>query len=265
MITSGEVVIFLQGSYGNDTNIFGNSDVDIVVELTSAFWHNAASLPPASYGRFAADFPGEVAYGWDAFYADVLGALKSYYNMPASTVVTEGKKAIRVAAGGGRLPADVIPCLTYKHFFDYEGHPGRSVKGIKFRTREVTPRDVINYPHHHMDRGHELMRATDNRYKPTLRMFKNARMALIDRGVLSKDVSPSYFIEGMLSNVPADNFTANCQGTYANCVVWLRQNLADHFTCQHDLYRLFGTTAETWNMDHARLTVNALAEFWDEY
>lgn len=37
--------VFLQGSYGNDTNIYSESDVDVVIQLDSTFYHNLESLP----------------------------------------------------------------------------------------------------------------------------------------------------------------------------------------------------------------------------
>ena len=37
-------VSYLQGSYRNDTNIRGDSDVDLVLELNSVFKHDASVL-----------------------------------------------------------------------------------------------------------------------------------------------------------------------------------------------------------------------------
>ena len=36
--------IYLQGSYGNSTNIRGDSDVDIIAELTSSFKYKISAL-----------------------------------------------------------------------------------------------------------------------------------------------------------------------------------------------------------------------------
>jgi hypothetical protein len=36
--------IFLQGSYGNDTNIYADSDVDVVMRLASTFYHDLDDL-----------------------------------------------------------------------------------------------------------------------------------------------------------------------------------------------------------------------------
>src|SRR5574340_777580 len=49
--------VYLQGSYKNDTNIRGDSDVDVVAQLNSTFYNNLneeqkkiLELTPASYG-----------------------------------------------------------------------------------------------------------------------------------------------------------------------------------------------------------------------
>ncbi|MDD5109417.1 MAG: nucleotidyltransferase, partial [Candidatus Omnitrophica bacterium] len=36
--------VFLQGSYGNDTNIYSESDVDIVIQLNDCFQHDLSDL-----------------------------------------------------------------------------------------------------------------------------------------------------------------------------------------------------------------------------
>jgi tRNA nucleotidyltransferase (CCA-adding enzyme) len=38
--------IFLQGSYANDTNIYGDSDVDVVVFYDETFHYDWSQLPP---------------------------------------------------------------------------------------------------------------------------------------------------------------------------------------------------------------------------
>ena len=46
----------LQGPYRNDTNIRGDSDVDVVLEITSAFHHDADSLSQYARGVLASSF-----------------------------------------------------------------------------------------------------------------------------------------------------------------------------------------------------------------
>ncbi len=37
--------VFLQGSYGNDTNIYAESDVDIVISCSDTFYRDVSALP----------------------------------------------------------------------------------------------------------------------------------------------------------------------------------------------------------------------------
>lgn len=43
--------VFLQGSYADDTNTRGDSDVDVVVQLNGSFLHNASDLPGPAAGH----------------------------------------------------------------------------------------------------------------------------------------------------------------------------------------------------------------------
>ena len=37
--------VFLQGSYGNDTNVYAESDVDVVIRLDDTFYTDLSDLP----------------------------------------------------------------------------------------------------------------------------------------------------------------------------------------------------------------------------
>jgi hypothetical protein len=44
--------VFLQGSYGNDTNIYAESDVDVVIRLDSVYYYDVSGhFKPASNDR----------------------------------------------------------------------------------------------------------------------------------------------------------------------------------------------------------------------
>ena len=49
--------VFLQGSYGNDTNIYKESDVDVVIRLDSIFTYDINNLPPDQKLSFQAAHP----------------------------------------------------------------------------------------------------------------------------------------------------------------------------------------------------------------
>ena len=65
----------LQGSYRNDTNIRGDSDVDVVLEMTSSFDHDASSLAEYDQRTLESTFQ-PATYGWDDFRRETLKALQ---------------------------------------------------------------------------------------------------------------------------------------------------------------------------------------------
>src|SRR3989344_3793856 len=66
--------VFLQGSYGNDTNIYAESDVDVVIRLDSVYYYDITALTAGEQARFnAALIPG--TYSYATYKADVIAAL----------------------------------------------------------------------------------------------------------------------------------------------------------------------------------------------
>lgn len=111
------VEIYLQGSYANVTNIRGDSDVDVVVQLNSTFQTDLSRLSSEEQAIYRQTY-SNATYLWQHFKADVVTALEDYFGLAA---VTPGTKSIKVKTGQGR-PSDVIPAL---HFRDYDFHYGR--------------------------------------------------------------------------------------------------------------------------------------------
>src|SRR6266446_1849281 len=81
--------VYLQGSYKNDTNIRGDSDVDVVVQLNDTFGRDLAALPESQKRLYQAAH-SSATYLWGDFRKDVLQALRYYYGLRA---VTEGDKS----------------------------------------------------------------------------------------------------------------------------------------------------------------------------
>jgi hypothetical protein len=82
----------LQGSYGNDTNIYRESDVDVVIRYDGAFFNNANTLPAGQQAAFNAAHPGNGEYPYNSFKSDVEAALKLSFG----SAVTVGNKAIKI-------------------------------------------------------------------------------------------------------------------------------------------------------------------------
>jgi hypothetical protein len=242
-----EFDVYLQGSYKNDTNIRGDSDVDVVAQLNSAYYNNLNEDQKAILQL------SSVSYGWLAFKTDVIRALKDNYEQ---SQVTEGNKAIKIKAGSGRLSADVVVCTKYRRFKtvninDY-------VEGMCFWTKNEN-RQVINYPKLHYDNGVLKNQSSDGWYKPVVRLFKNCR------GNISGDATPSYFLECLLFNVPNSNYGTSYQHTFCAIVDWLNENNFDNFICQNRQVDLFGLTPEQWNTAQAKRFVENLISLWKNW
>ena len=103
------IEVFLQGSYRNVTNIYSDSDIDIVVLLTETYTRDTSRLAhyqqQAEYGNTQAH---HAQYPFHQFKPDVVQSLRLYYG---AGFVTPGSKAIRVHGVNGLLRADVIPAV----------------------------------------------------------------------------------------------------------------------------------------------------------
>ncbi len=231
----------LQGSYSNDTNIQGDSDVDIVLELQSTSHYKAGS----TYDT------------WKLFRRDALGALKKGFG---EKYVVEGKKSIKVKAGRRRLAADVVVCITHSNYGTFSSH----MEGIMFYALP-NKRQIINYPKKHYENGKTKDRDTSQRYKRTVMIFKNARNHLESEGRIDADLAPSYFVECIIYNAPNYMFQPGFQNTYFAVVNWMRGAWLDGMLCQNGQQRLFGQSPEQWDTEDAREFIGQLAALWNDW
>lgn len=248
---------YLQGSYGNDTNIRGNSDVDLVVESDSVFYNNLTENDKQILGLT----PGR--FKWQEFRDEVVAALTNTY--ATGTVNPLKENSVKVAGKGNRLPADVVVAVEYRLY----DRLSLQATGITFWT--LSGRQVINYPKSHKQNGvnkHSDQR-TQKRYKPTVRMFKNARDRLVTEGIASSDQYPSYFIECLLYNVPDNKFGISLQSTYYEVIEWLAESFTStrhiDFICQNGHQKLFGTDSTQWTIEEARDFIIKLFQLWNRW
>lgn len=253
--------IYLQGSYGNSTNIYADSDVDVVVQHNSVYAWDVSGLAQAQQALFAA--VPKVNYSWRQFYTLVLESLQVYFGAAS---LHPGNKAIKIRLPSGRT-ADVIPAQQYRRFTSFATPQVEShVEGIRFEDR--AGRGIINYPKVHIKNGESKNAAgrTDKRYKQTVRMFKNARNAAIDKRFMNADAAPSYFLECLIYNVPDNIFSGRRQETFAGVVDYLNAQLpVEDAVCQNEQIRLFGNTPEQWDLASARTMMNALISLWSNW
>jgi hypothetical protein len=80
---------------------------------------------------------------------------------------------------------------------------------------------IENFPNQHSKNCTAKHQATKENFKPMVRVFKNMRNTMIEKGLLADGVAPSYFIESMLSNVPNDKFAGDYGDMWVECFNWV--------------------------------------------
>lgn len=250
--------VFLQGSYGNDTNIYAESDVDIVIRLNDIFRSNKHELPQEQRAAFDATFPS-ATYTFTEFKNSVNARLTDAFGRMA---VAPGSKAIKIKSNGSRRSADVVACFQYRKFRKPGGQFNQDnyVPGIIFPTSSGS--EVINYPQQHSENCTAKHQATNSWLKPMIRIVKNMRSKLVDDEIISSDTAPSYFIEGLLYNVPDDKFGGTYGDTFCNCLNWLRTSDHSKLKCANEQYWLLGNSNVQWTSAKCDEFLIALVKLW---
>jgi hypothetical protein len=250
--------VFLQGSYGNDTNIYAESDVDVVIRLDSIYYYDTSALIPEHLALFNANF-SPAPYSYADYKSHVISALEKSFGAAS---VNADKKAVKINANGNRRSADVVVAAQFRRY--YSGLLGMQYEsGICFFTPSGR---VENYPKQHSANCTAKHQATSEWFKPMVRILKNMRSKLVEDDAIARGSAPSYFIEGLLYNVPDDKFSKNYGSTFVGAMNWIFQAKRNDFVCpnkQHYLVR--DSVATCWpcaNCDHF---LNAAAALWNAW
>jgi hypothetical protein len=251
--------VFLQGSYCNDTNIYAESDVDVVIRLDSIYYPDLSALSSVSKTAYERDRT-PVTYSLESFKQGVLSTLTRRFG-PATKA---GKKAITIDASGSRRKADVIVAALHKKFHEYPVKTKPPTEGILFLTD--TGNRVTNFPKLHSDNCTTKHQATASWFKPAVRIMKNMRKRLVDTGQLRSGAAPSYFIEGLLYNVPNDRFGTNYGSTIYKALAWLTSVDRSKLICANEQYPLIRDTADVcWRPADADAFINAAVTLWNNW
>jgi hypothetical protein len=251
---------FLQGSYANDTNVYRDSDVDVVMRLDSTWYHDADLLPTDQYVAFLRSYPGTADYGLPEFKAQVAAWLKHKFNG-----VTVGSKAIFIPGSGARRDCDVLVCARFKYYYRFYGvDDERHAEGIRFFLKDGT--QIVNFPDQHSDNCTAKHKATSQWFKPTVRIYKNMRNRLVDSNMLRDGVAPSYVIEGMLWNVPAHTFGKSYDDTFVGTFNYLVGADRSTFMCANDIHPLLQANSPvSWPPANCQAYLDALRELWNDW
>ncbi len=230
--------MLLQGSYDNDTNTRGDSDVDVVVMLQSAVYSDVSRLPPADRAR-QRQGTGTSAMTGATFRTLVHAALVDYYG---ATRVHSKSKCLRVDKTNGYVDADVVPALEHRLYTGYPDYGQPSwIEGIAIDPLQGLR--IVNYPKEHRKNGQAKNRRCSARYKPTVRQVKRLRRRAVDLGLVAKGTAPGYLLECLVYNVPDHLFLADDSARLAAVLNWLHNlsgaDLAATCKSCDEIYHLF--------------------------
>jgi hypothetical protein len=178
-----------------------------------------------------------------------------------------GQEGVRVRAGGSRRDSDVLLVAPHKAFTRYEGHRREEqtiLEGVQIITTDG--KHIINYPKQHSDNLTAKHQAANSQLKATIRIYKNIRNRMIERGIIKAGTAPSYFLEGMLSNVPPEHFSANRQKTVEACWGWI--NTCDHasLTCANGIHPLVRDNLSTsWALQDYIEFLEGVGTLWTQW
>jgi len=260
--TNRNFKVFLQGSYGNDTNIYAESDVDVVIRYDGAFFYDIKERPADEQAAFNAAYPNDGTYFYDDFKEHARQALRAKFG----NSVKLGTKAIRIEASGNRRNADVIVAFEFRRYYHFKSRQDDShTMGMCFFLSDGTR--VANYPDQHSENLTIKHQATGKKFKPMIRVFKNARSKMVEDGLIADGSAPSYYIEGLLYNVPNEQFMGDYQDIFLNILKWLYETTdRTEFVCANEQYYLLRDGFHTcWPTADGRNFIDAAIRLWNEW
>ena len=251
-----DVEVYLQGSYGNTTNVWADSDVDVVLCHTGTFYYDISRMSQVEQEAFKANFSGNATYGYAEFKRDAESFITGLFN----GVVT-GKKAVKIPGKNSRRNADVLVCQQFRRYYSYAQGASRCDYGVAFR---VNGGLIRNFPKMHAENCTVKHQATDQNFKRMVRVFKNMRNSMIEKGLIEDGVAPSYFIEGMLYNVANEHFSGTYQEMFEQCFNAVISADATKFTTASRMHWLVRDGSSVcWPSSSFQTFMSALKRYWE--
>jgi hypothetical protein len=254
-----DVDIFLQGSYKNDTNVHGDSDVDVVLCHAGSFYKDLTRLSPDDQRAFDAAPRGIAAYNYAQFKQEAGAYIRRLYDN-----VRVGRKAMHVPGGNsGRRNADILLAFQFRRYYEFKSwNNQRYSEGVCFISDDGSI--VENFPKLHSANCTAKHQDTGGYFKPMVRIFKNMRNRMIEDNRITVGSAPSYFIEGMLSNVPTLAFGETYQQTWINCYNHLAATDQEQLVCGNHMHWLVRDGSSTsWPVADFNAFLAALRNFWE--
>ena len=135
--------------------------------------------------------------------------------------------------------------------------------GIIFPTASCG--EIVNFPKTHSENCTAKHQSTNTWFKPMVRILKNMRSRLVDKGDISQDLALSHLVECMLWNVPNEKFGVSYADSFCNCFNWLSTTDRAKLTFANEQYLLLGQGNVQWPEANCASFLNALLTLWKEW
>ncbi|TWC64245.1 hypothetical protein FBX98_11789 [Burkholderia sp. SJZ115] len=126
---------------------------------------------------------------------------------------------------------------------------------------------IANYPTQHSENLTRKHQGCNGWLKPTIRILKNLRSSLIDNGELQSGIAPSYYLEGLLYNVPNELFGSSYADSFVNAINWIQQGTdKSTLVCANEQYYLLRNgTPTSWNSADADTFISTAIRHWNAW
>ena len=222
-LKSKSIEIFGQGSYANNTNIRLNSDIDINVHYTDAFYFHL----PDELKREDVGLNNSVSYSFSEYKSDVENALVAKFG---KSDVKRKNKCINVVGNTYRVQVDIVP--TWKHQWYY---PQKTFnEGVVLFADSSPYTQIVNYPKQHIANGKTKNNNTLRRFKSLVRIFKMAKVKMEDDKYFTNNNITSFLLECLVWNVPNSIFTdySTWNERTKQAIIFLYNNTNDDSQCK---------------------------------
>lgn len=235
--------------------------MDIVIRLDDCFHSDLESLSDDEKLIYKQAF-SDATYTHADFKREVLSVLKGQYG----SAVKAGDKAIAIDASGSRRKSDVIVATQFRRYLKFRStSDSEYVEGICFFNADGER--IANYPKQHSANLTAKHQASSKWLKPMVRVLKNIRSRMVDEGLIKAGVAPSYYIEGLLYNVPNEKLTRSLEDCMVNILNWYRQDASKtDLVCANEQYYLLRDGYHTcWSQTDCDAFVEAAVDLWNQW
>lgn len=195
-----QIAVFLQGSYANNTNVKGRSDVDIAVVLLNQF-------NPTYNSSTYLHQQNKINYSNTNNYINIKNIIeKGFIEYFGKDYVVRHDKCINIKPTRERNNIDVVPAIQFSDYTQYYNYYNMNNDRNGTLIQTDKGKVIINYPFAHIENSYKKHYATLRRYRKFVRIMKYLMYDMQNENIAeAKDVS-SFGVESLMFSITNDYY-----------------------------------------------------------